>query len=83
MLDFALTGLFLPLISFLILVAGSKIFSRMAVGSIASLSIFLAFICFAATTYHYYNAGMTPLDFVLFPWINLDKINADFAIKLD
>lgn len=76
-------GLFLPLISFLGLLATSCRIGRRLCGIIGSGSIFIAFISFTSLLYVYTSEEMSPFNYTLFDWIHIGKINADFTLHLD
>ncbi len=75
----AWTGLFLPLLGFLIILASSHCISRRVCNFIACATIGLAFLCFAAIVAY----GDHTYNFTLFSWIPVKGISADFAIHLD
>ena len=76
-------ALFLPLVSFFILAATAKKISRTTTGYIGCASILFSFLCFSGLLYYYNHTGSSPVTFTLFSWIPVDKINADFALRLD
>jgi len=79
-MEFALgLGLFVPLLGFLILLATSQFIGRLAAGLIACTAVFVSFVTFASLLMEYSQ----PADYVLFQWIPVDKINADFVLHLD
>lgn len=76
-------GLFLPLLGFLILIASSKFIGRPATHFIACASIFFSFICFVGLFLAFFHSQQTPIDLILFKWIPIEGINADFNLHLD
>lgn len=76
----ASTGLFLPLIGFLILLFSSNYIERKLCGIIGCTTIGLAFICFSSIIYLYSD---TPYNFTLFTWIPVKEIAAEFTIHID
>ncbi len=76
-------GLFLPLLSFLFLVATSNKISRLWTGIVGCTSIFISFICFASILYHYTWNDLPPQIFTLYKWIPYPEINADFNLRID
>lgn len=76
-------GLFLPLLSFLILVASSKILSRNQTCIIACGSILISFICFFSLLNMFTEQGVESKTVTLFHWIKLESISADFSLHLD
>lgn len=76
-------GLFLPLLSFICLMAASPWLSRRITSIIACTSIFISFICFAALLYLYNHEEFGHIVVRLFSWIPVDKIQADFTLNLD
>lgn len=76
-------GLFLPMISFLFLMATSNKLNRRITEIIGCSTIFISFICFSSLLYVYENIKMSPQLFTLFSWIPIEGINADFALYLD
>lgn len=83
MQDILCVGLFLPLVSFLILLASSFTISRRLAGLIACTSIFISFLCFASLSYLYITQNMQPLSYSLFDWIPFKGIETDFKLLLD
>lgn len=73
------TALFLPLLGSLILVLLSNRFPRRLIEYIGCGSIFLSFLCFLSFLY----TGAIPHDSVLFQWIPINNINANFSLHLD
>lgn len=76
-------GLFLPLISFLGIMAFSFVISRKAAGIIACSVVLISFLCFASLLYHHSLNDFESIVTTLFSWIPVDKINADFTLHLD
>jgi NADH-quinone oxidoreductase subunit L len=72
-------GLFLPLISFLILMATSNVIGRRAAAALACSAIGIAFACFLSLLAMY--GGLIDAKFTLFQWI--PAIGADFSLHLD
>lgn len=77
------TALFLPLAGFLVLFLGSKAIGRRLTGMIACATVFISFVCFAAVLFVYESQSMGPFSVVLFKWIPVEGINADFALRID
>lgn len=74
-------GLFLPLVSFLVLMATSHFIGRKATGFIACGTIlisFLSFIFVLLTLGEGHDVTVT-----LFKWIHYGAINADFTLRVD
>ncbi|WP_068470263.1 NADH-quinone oxidoreductase subunit L [Candidatus Protochlamydia phocaeensis] len=76
-------GLFLPLASFLALAVASNKISRRLAGIIASSVVFISFVCFSGLLYVYVYDGMPPTSYVLYNWIPVKGIDADFSLRLD
>jgi NADH-quinone oxidoreductase subunit L len=76
-------GLFLPLLSFLIMLAGSRVLSRRAAAALACGSVCASFICFCGLLGVYTGTDLRPQHYLLFQWIPVPQINADFAVTLD
>ena len=76
-------GLFIPLVSFLILLATSDVITRRLTGIIACSTVFLSFLCFAYLLYLYTSKDMDPQIFTLYHWIPIQQLHADFALRLD
>lgn len=76
-------ALFLPLAGFLVLTATAKVIGRWLTGLIACSTVFVSLLCFISLLAIYLSTGMEPRDFILFNWISIEKINADFALHLD
>lgn len=72
-------GLFTPLLSSLILTASSYKISRSLAGILGAGSIFISFASFVTilATFH------APQDFILYSWIPVKGIDADFILHLD
>lgn len=83
MVDLIWFALFLPLVSFLILMLSSNFISRRLTGLIACAAVFLPFLCFSYVLYSYNVDSMEPIRATLFSWIPLKSIQADFTIYLD
>lgn len=83
MLELICIGLFLPLAGFLLLLFTSDVIGRRAAGMIASTTVFISFLCFAALLYRYITNGLDVETYTLFQWIPVDKINANFTLRLD
>jgi len=76
-------ALFAPLAGFLILLIGNRWINRQSAGVIASLAIFTSFLIFSGLLYTQSLAETDPTTYVLFKWIPVAGINADFALHLD
>lgn len=76
-------ALFLPLAGFLFLAASSHVIGRRLTGVIASGNILISFLCFLYLLASYLQGGMAPLDFVLFKWLPIKGIDADFSLHID
>lgn len=76
-------GLFLPLVGFLILLIGGRWIQRQAAGIIASGALFISFTAFASLLYAHITVGSTPQTLLLFKWIPVAGIDADFSLHLD
>lgn len=76
-------ALFLPLISFLILLVTSFHIGRKLCGFIACASIFLSFLIFFSLFLSYVDQGMAPYSVTLFQWIPTEMIKANFTLLLD
>lgn len=72
-------ALFIPLLSFIGLMFGSKMLNRQWTGRIACLAIFLPFVLFVSVL----TSGAESIDVFLFRWIPIENINADFALRAD
>lgn len=76
-------ALFLPLIGFLVITASSGVISRKMAGIIACSTLFISFVCFVSILQIYENMGADPRVFVLYKWIPVAGINADFSLRID
>src|SRR5689334_11259385 len=76
-------GLFLPLISFLILLFSSFRIKRVLTGIIACSSVFISFLCFVHILYTYTSTEMQPTTFTLFNWIPIQGLTTDFSLHID
>jgi NADH-quinone oxidoreductase subunit L len=76
-------GLFSPLVGFLILLIGGRWINRKAAGIIASVAMLIAFTVFAGLLYVQLVQDTPPTTHILFRWISIPGINADFALHLD
>lgn len=79
----AWVGLFLPLVGFLVLMASSSFIKRNLAGYIACATVLGSFLCFASLVYIYTQHDLNPFTVTLFNWVPVDKINADFSLRLD
>jgi len=76
-------GLFLPLLSSLILMLSSFKIGRRTTGIIGCTSIFLSFVCFSLLLHAYNIEWLTPQHLTLFDWIPVKGIDADFTLYID
>lgn len=76
-------GLFLPLAGFLGLTAFYQVVQRRLAGMIACSTVLISFICFVTLLVLYSNGGMIAEQFILFRFVPLKDINADFTLHLD
>jgi NADH-quinone oxidoreductase subunit L len=76
-------GLFLPLVGFLILVALANHISRWLAGAMACSTVLISFLCFFSLLFIYLNSGMNAANFILFSWVPVQDIHADFTLHLD
>lgn len=76
-------ALFLPLVGFGVLAAFSRVLSRRLTGGIACATIFISFLCFSTLLAAYLQGGMVPYDFILYKWLPVKGIDADFSLHLD
>jgi len=76
-------ALFFPLAGFLGLMAFEKIVSRGWAGIVACSTIFVSFISFLIVLFIYLKGGMEAQSFTLFTLIPLERIHADFTLRLD
>jgi NADH-quinone oxidoreductase subunit L len=83
MLDLAWIGLFLPLMGFLVLLLFSNIIGRKTAGLIACSTILIAFLCFSTILMNYTYNDLNPQTLVLYNWVPVESINADFSIHID
>jgi NADH-quinone oxidoreductase subunit L len=74
-----LSGLFLPLIGFIILMASSSTIGRKAAGFIACGSVGLSFLLFA----YLFAQFSEPIRATLYRWIPVPGFNTDFTLHLD
>lgn len=72
-------GLFIPLVSFLIITAFHQFLSRMAVSIIACSAVLVSFLCFFSIFY----AGAESITVYFFNILNLKDLKADFTLRLD
>lgn len=83
MLNLIYLGLFLPLLGFLILMAFSSKITRPLTNFIGCTTIFISFLCFSSFLFVYSHSAMDPIDFVLYNWIPVHTIHADFSLHID
>lgn len=76
-------GLFLPLLGFLFLVSFNRMIKRRACGIVACSTILISFLCFVSLLFLFLKSGMHDETFLLFKWIHVDRINADFTLHID
>lgn len=72
-------ALFLPLISFLILMVSSGMINRKTAQVVACASVFLSFICFTVMLV----LGSPAETMRLFTWIPIEQVKTDFALHVD
>lgn len=77
------TALFIPLLSFLLLMTFSSSISRTLSGVIGCIAIFIPFVLFVSYLILYNTNGMSPQLYKLFQWIPVPGIDADFSLRLD
>lgn len=78
-----LLALFLPLLGFLVLTASWKVIGRTLTGWIACGTVFISFTCFISFLFYFLQRGMEPVDVVLFEWLPVKGIQANFSLHLD
>jgi NADH-quinone oxidoreductase subunit L len=83
MLNLNWIGLFLPLIGFLVLLISSNIIGRKTSGLIVCSTIFISFLCFLTIILSYTNNDMSPQTLILYNWVPVESINADFSAHID
>jgi len=83
MLELSILGLFLPLVSALVLVTFSFSLGRRVAGLIASSSLLLSFSCFVYIFYGYAMDSLELGSLFLFHWIPVAGINANFTLYID
>lgn len=76
-------GLFLPLLGFLFIVATSSFIGRKNAGYVACTMLFLSFLCFLKLLWDYNHSGAIGYTEILYHWIPLKGIQADFAVHID
>jgi NADH-quinone oxidoreductase subunit L len=76
-------GLFLPLIGFLILMLTAYVVPRLLAGLIGCGTVGVAFLCFATLLIIHHFTGAEPEHIMLFHWIPVERIQADFALHMD
>ncbi len=76
-------GLFLPLCGFLVLLLSSFWIGRCLTNVIGCTTIFLSFLSFLWTLNFYTENALAPQVFLLFNWIPLAEINAEFTLCID
>ncbi len=77
------TGLFLPLLGFLFLLATSDFLGRKSTAIVGCGTVFFSFCCFSSLLISYINESLVQESFTLFHWIPIEGINADFTLHLD
>jgi NADH-quinone oxidoreductase subunit L len=83
MFSILLVGLFAPLAGFLLLFLFGNRLGRSFVNITGCLSIFISFISFTALLFTYTQNDLHTLHFLLYKWIPVPGINADFSLTLD
>lgn len=76
-------ALFLPLVGFLAILTMSFRISRRLTGFIACGTVLISFLCFCFLLVQFLLSGMDSADFVLFTWLPVKGINADFNLHVD
>ncbi|CDR33443.1 NADH-quinone oxidoreductase subunit L [Criblamydia sequanensis] len=83
MAEIIVLSLFLPLLGFLILTLFHASLSRKSTGLIACASVLLSFLCFFSLVTTYMVGTYEDTTLLLFKWIPIKGINADFKLHLD
>jgi NADH-quinone oxidoreductase subunit L len=76
-------GLFLPLFGFLLLVAFSQRIGRQTTHAIACGTVLISFFSFIACFFFYQIMGKIPQDFLFYPWLVVDAVQANFTLHVD
>lgn len=76
-------ALFFPLISFLGLTAGAKILHRRLTSLIACSTVLVSFACFVTLLFLHASQNFDSTTFVLYKWIPIADIDADFTLHID
>lgn len=77
------TGLFAPLLGFMILLIFSESIGRKATHWIGCSSIFISFVCFLTLLFVYESNSLDPIKYSLYNWIPVDGVNAEFSLYVD
>ena len=80
--DVLWAGLFLPLVGAVLLLFSSHVASRRFVNIFGPTTILLSFLCFCTLLYRY-NQGLVIPEVVLFTWLPIPGLHADFSLYLD
>lgn len=76
-------ALFLPLAGFLFLTLSYSWISRFWTGLIACSTVLFSFLSFLILLVHYVEGGMIDKDILLYTWLPIKGIGADFSLHLD
>jgi NADH-quinone oxidoreductase subunit L len=76
-------GLFLPLLSFIILIALSSLLERKVTGIIATSVVFISFLSFASLLILYLTSHSQPFSVTLYSWIDFETIQSNIAFRVD
>lgn len=76
-------GLLFPFVAFVFQLFSSNFISRKSAAALGCSSILLSFFCFLHVLYYFLMHQMAPFNFVLFQWIPIEGINADFKLHID
>jgi NADH-quinone oxidoreductase subunit L len=76
-------SLFLPLISFLFLIAFNRVLVKNLTSFIACGSVLGSFLIFSFLLYQYTNQNIETFNVTLFNWLKLPGVSADFSLTLD
>jgi len=81
--EIILTGLFTPLLGFLILLTFGSVLNKRLISWVGCSTVFISFACFVTIFYTYHAYSLDPIHFFLYNWVPVKGINADFALLID
>lgn len=76
-------ALFTPLLSFLFMLLAAPFLRRTQTATLACFSVFISFGLFIFLLFSYLQGSMEPRELILYHWIPVAGIDADFSLHID